>query len=158
MTTLFHRFAKKSTALLALGAAVSGIVMAAARDVGAASPYYGRWTVDEARPVFTPRGREYRTIDIAPCGRDFCGVSVAANGTCGPTLFRFLSSHNDGETQLQGHARWGNQRKNVVINSFDNRRFGLYVGDGYDFGDRSDNMPLFHSDYRRTGGSRCTVR
>jgi hypothetical protein len=42
------------------------------------SPYYGRWTVGGAKEVFSARGKLYKTIDIAPCGRDFCGVSVAA--------------------------------------------------------------------------------
>jgi hypothetical protein len=128
------------------------------------SPYYGRWTVSEERPVYTARGRVYKTIDIAPCGRDFCGVSVADNGACGATLFRFLGSHRDGLTQLRGHGRWGNERKNVTINVYDNgdrpvvHTIDLYLGEGYDFGERSDNMPKFHGEYRRLGAARCSTR
>ena len=128
------------------------------------SPYYGRWTVSNDRPVFTARGREYRTIDIAPCGNDFCGVSVADNGTCGPRLFRFLGRHANSDEWLRGHGRWGQGKKNVVIYSYDDdseppvRTIELYLGDGYDFGERSSNMPKFHANYRRTGEARCTSR
>lgn len=120
------------------------------------SRYFGRWTVDEARPVFTAKGREYKTIDVAPCGKDFCGVSVAANGKCGPTLFRFLSKRSNQE-RLQGHGKWGNAKKNVVIFSYDGT-FELYLGDGYDFGDRSENMPKFHANYKSMGKARCQTR
>ena len=71
------------------------------------------------KPVFSSRGREYKTIDIAPCGKDFCGVSVADNGRCGPTLFRFLMKRANGETELRGHGKWGGARKNVLIWLFD---------------------------------------
>ena len=136
----------------------------AAAPAPGSSPYYGRWTVSEERPVYTPRGAQYRTIDIAPCGRDFCGVSVGARGVCGPTLFRFLSSHRDGTTTLQGHGRWGNERKNIQINVYDDgapaaaRAIELYLGDGHDFGGRSENMPKFHGEYRRLGAAQCTTR
>ena len=68
-------------ALVAVGAlALAGPALtdqaAAAGASSAKSPYYGRWTVDEEKPVFTARGRLYKTIDVAPCGKDFCGVSV----------------------------------------------------------------------------------
>lgn len=130
----------------------------------AASPYYGRWTVSEDRPVFTARGRMYKSMDIAPCGRDFCGVSVSDAGACGPVLFRFLSAHADGETMLHGHGRWGSTKKNVQISTWQDedvpggRSIELYLGDGYDFGERSGSMPKFHAMYRRTGESRCTTR
>jgi hypothetical protein len=127
---------------------------------GSASHYYGRWSVSEDRPVFTARGRLYKTIDVAPCGRDFCGVSVADNGKCGAVLFRFLA-RNAKADELQGHGRWGDQQKNIVIYA-DTEDAGngmeLYLGDGHDFGERSGNMPKFHANYRRTGGARCVVR
>lgn len=127
---------------------------------GATSPYYGRWAVSEDRPVFTSRGRLYKTIDVGPCGRDFCGVSVADNGTCGAVLFRFLGRHAR-EEELHGHGKWGDAQKNVVIygNSGETgKNFDLYLGDGHDFGERSGNMPKFHATYRRTGGARCAAR
>lgn len=128
------------------------------------SPYYGRWAVSEERPAFSARGREYKTIDIAPCSRDFCGVSVADSGACGPTLFRFLAKRASGEGELRGHGKWGAARKNVLIYTYDDdstpgaKGLQLYLGDGYDFGERSENMPKFESFYRRTGHARCAAR
>ena len=54
----------------------AGSPSAASGAASGTSPYFGRWAVSEDRPVFTARGRLYKTIDVAPCGRDFCGVSV----------------------------------------------------------------------------------
>jgi hypothetical protein len=141
--------------------AASGPAAAGDRP-GATSPYYGRWTVDEARPVFTARGRLYKTIDVAPCGRDFCGVSVGDAGACGPVLFRFLS-RSAMLDELRGHGKWGEAQKNVVVyNASDadagTHAFELYLGDGHDFGGRSDSMPKFHANYRRLGGAKCTAR
>jgi uncharacterized protein (DUF2147 family) len=51
---------------------------ATAAGPAASSPYYGRWSVNEDKPRFSTRGLAYKTIDIAPCGNDFCGVSVNA--------------------------------------------------------------------------------
>lgn len=127
------------------------------------SPYFGRWTVSGAKEVFSSHGRLYRTIDIAPCGRDFCGVSVAADGTCGATLFRFLSRRLR-EEYLHGHGVWGKQRKNITLETYANedapggRVIDLNLGDGYDFGERSDNIPKFAASYRPTGAARCTTR
>jgi hypothetical protein len=143
------------------GLALSGPVPAAADAPGSATPYYGRWTVDEDRPTFTARGKLYRTIDISPCGRDFCGVSVGEKGQCGPVLFRFLAKNVAAET-LRGHGKWGDEKKNVVIYSYGNDAtdpgFELYLGDGHSFGERSSSMPKFHAGYRRLGGAKCTAR
>ncbi len=128
------------------------------------SPFFGRWTVSEDRPAFTVRGQQYKTIDIAPCGKDFCGISIARNSSCGPALFRFLMKHADGQSQLVGHGKWGNQIKNIQIESY--RSDGnsgkplieLYLGDGHDFGGRSDSMPRFHAEYKRIGAPQCKAR
>ena len=130
------------------------------------SPYYGRWTVNEDKPVFTAKGQMYRTIDIAQCGKDFCGVSVGAKGSCGPVLFRFLMKRAASGDGLYGHAKWGTQTKNVQITTWEldpkdwpgGREIDLYVGDGHDFGDRSENMPKFHGEYKRIGTARCLAR
>lgn len=156
---LFHRLACLSIAL-----AGAASVQAAAP---ASSRFYGRWAVSEERPVFTARGREYKTIDIAPCGNDFCGVSVADGGRCGAVLFRFLGhrARNDYDENLRGHAKWGNARKNVVVFWYDDgdkepitRTLELYLGEGYDFGERSANMPKFHANYARKGAAQCKAR
>lgn len=157
MTALFHRAATLSIALTA----IASMSPAAAAP---SSPYWGRWTVTDQSGPFSSRGREYKTIDIAPCGKDFCGVSVADNGKCGPTLFRFLMKRASGKEELRGHGKWGNGRKNVLIWMFRDEddkprdEIQLYLGDGYDFGERSENMPKFDAMYRKSGVARCTAR
>lgn len=156
MKALFHCIAALSIALFAGVPALAAVP----------SPYYGRWTVNEDKPVWTAKGRMYRTIDIAPCGKDFCGVSVGDKGRCGPVLFRFLARHADGTHELRGHAKWGTAIKNVQISTWGpnaeempgGREINLYIGDGYDFGGRSENMPKFHGEYKRIGNARCTAR
>ena len=154
MKALFH-----SIAVLSIGLFAGGPALAAGP-----SPYYGRWTVNQNRSVFTAKGRLYKTIDIAPCSKDFCSVSVSDMGQCGPVLFRFLARHADGTSELRGHAKWGNATKNVQIATWPlvdwpgGRKIDLYVGDGYDFGERSENMAKFHGKYKRIGNARCTAR
>ena len=159
MSKLFHR-------LTGLSMAIAGLVPLMSQAAApASSDWYGRWTVSEDRPLFTARGQLYKTIDIAPCGNDFCGVSVNDAGRCGAVLFRFFGRRAGTPETLQGHGRWGEGRKNVVIYpalSEDlpaaERGFELYVGDGYDFGGRSENMPKFHANYARRAAARCTTR
>ncbi len=161
MPTFSHSLVRLSMlGLAALGAAT---LVAPAHAGGAApSPYYGRWTVAEDRPVFTARGRLYKTIDVAPCGSDFCGVSVDDKGKCGAVLFRFLGRHANGVDMLRGHGKWGDEQKNVEIYAYDgdgaDHTFELYLGNGRDFGGRSGNMPKFHSVYRRLSAARCSAR
>ncbi|MEO5586420.1 MAG: hypothetical protein ABIQ81_01870 [Novosphingobium sp.] len=152
-------------------ALASGVVMAQGprSDAGARSApdprshYYGRWTVSGDKEVFSSRGKLYKTIDIAPCGRDFCGVSVAADGACGATLFRFLIRRTDDEL-LRGHGVWGKARKNITLEYYVNeevpggRVIDLNLGDGHDFGERSDNIPKFTANYRPVSAARCTTR
>lgn len=159
MKPLSHRLVHLSIAALALA---SSPVQA---QPAPTSPYFGRWTTTEPNRVFTVRGRDYRMIDVAPCGKDFCGVSVGDKGVCGPVLFRFLAKRLDGQDQpLRGHGKWGKERKNVVIFHYDNdpadggKQLELYLGKGYDFGERSDNMPSFHSVYQPKGKAVCKAR
>ena len=167
MKALSHRIARLSMQLICGVAALAGAAHLAAGTTGTAaspSPYFGRWTVSENRPVFTVRGRLYKTIDIAPCGRDFCGVSVDDRGTCGGTLFRFLMAHADASDSLRGHGKWGAETKNVLLDNYEDsdapggHRMELYLGNGYDFGERSDNRPKFHANYRKAGRAQCTAR
>ena len=169
MTALSHQFARLSMQLICGMAALAGIACVAAGSqpaaaAGGTSPYFGRWTVSEDRPVFTPRGRLYKTIDFVPCGRDFCGVSVDDGGRCGATLFRFLMAHAGGDETLHGHGLWGAERKNVQIDTYadserpEARTVEIYLGDGHDFNERSDNMPKFHAEYRKAGRAQCTSR
>jgi hypothetical protein len=182
MPDLFHLPAALSTlaASILMGAAraagalaiiaVPAAVLAATPASGPApvqSEWYGRWTVNEENPVFTARGRLYRTVDIAPCGKDFCGVSVGDKGVCGPVLFRFLGWRARAERELRGHGVWGKARKNVMLMRYDTyapdsdrvagQEVELYLGDGWDFGGRSDSMPKFHATYKRMAGPVCRV-
>ncbi len=162
MKALSHSIAKLSMMVFAIAGA------AASAGAAVPSPYYGRWTVGEDHSAFTARGRQYKAIDIAPCGKDFCGVSLDENGRCGAVLFRFLTRHADGSETLYGHGRWGTAIKNIQIDTGEGeeapagqpaiRTMSLYLGDGHSFGDRSTNMPKFHAEYRRTGAAVCKAR
>jgi hypothetical protein len=162
MKALSHSIATLSMLVVTIGGG------AASAGATVPSPYYGRWTVGDDHSAFTARGREYKSIDIAPCGKDFCGISLDEKGTCGPVLFRFLARHADGKDPLYGHGRWGTQTKNIQIDTWDNGdasagepaapMLGLYLGDGHSFGDRSSNMPKFHAEYHRTGAAACKAR
>jgi hypothetical protein len=161
MAVLFQSLLRLSIPLAVAAIALSGPVSAPALAgaPGKASPYGGRWTVDEEKPVFTARGLLYKTIDFAPCGKDYCGVSVSDKGVCGAVLFRFLSKNALGGNELHGHGKWGTQVKDVVIYPpYEQTGFELYLGDGHDFGGRSDSMPKYHSMYRRLGGAKCVVK
>jgi hypothetical protein len=130
----------------------------------AQSVYAGRWSVSDDKSVFSSRGIYYKTIDIAPCGKDFCGVSVGKNGACGPVLFRFLAKSVNSENGLNGHGRWGNQLKNVEIYAYrandvaGGRFMNLNLGDGHDFGERSGNMPKYSAGYSPAGAAHCVAR
>lgn len=149
------------TAALSMAAAALMLPLAASAQPPAGG-WTGRWTVSDDKPVYTARGRLYQTIDVAPCGKDFCGVSVGAGGHCGPLLFRFLARHM-AEFDLHGHAAWGTERKNVTLERWDATEQGaagmdLYLGDGYDVGGRSGSMPKFNATYRKAGAPRCMTR
>ena len=160
MKALSHSIARLSIPVLAV------LLTAVAAEAATPSPYYGRWTVGEEHSAFTARGRQYKSIDIAPCGKDFCGVSLDEKGSCGPVLFRFLGRRANGQDTLYGHGRWGTMTKNIQIDTWggDNeslpaeRSLSLYLGDGHSLGDRSENMPRFHAEYRRVGAAVCKAR
>lgn len=157
MKALFHPTIALSIGIAALASAA--VTAVPVRQ----SPYFGRWTVSDPAERFSAKGRPYKTIDIAACGKDFCGVSVGDNGQCGRVLFRFLTK-NAYADYLHGHAPWGTQRKNIQIETWENpeqpgsRQMEIYVGDGYDFGGRSDSMPKFNAVYKRIGEARCKTR
>jgi hypothetical protein len=161
MKLLSHPATILSIAPVLVLTGLAGATPAAAKGT---SPYFGRWTISDPGEKVSARGRFYRTIDIAPCGKDFCGVSVAGNGTCGPTLFRFLMRNAGGKAMLKGHAKWGEQTKNVTIDLFDaddfpgKRGLDLNLGEGYNFNDRDGNIPKFFATYRSAGAAKCMAR
>ena len=124
---------------------------------------FGRWLSSDAAKTFSARGSEYRQVDIAPCGKDFCGVSVRPNGACGAVLFRFLMAHA-GEGMLTGHGKWGNTRLKLqiesdVIESDPNGALELGLGDNkWEMESRSSSMPKFDTSYKRAGDAVCKAR
>ena len=156
MARLFHFNTVMSMAALALTAS------AATAAPAGTSPYFGRWTVSDDKPVYTAKGREYKTIDIAPCGKDFCGVSVGDKGQCGAKLFRFLTIHADGDSELEGHGKWAALVEKIHLNSIISRDntlgLNLQLGNGVSLDDRGGNMPKFQATYRRLGNATCHAR
>ena len=156
MMKLSHR----AVALSMLAAFASG----SAANASSGASYLGRWTVADDKPVYSARGIFYKTVDVAPCGRDYCGVSVGKNGACGPILFRFLATSIRSGGGLSGHGRWGDTRKNIELYQYADkdspggRVMGVNLGDGHDFGERSGNMPKFSAQYRPLGAAHCMAR
>jgi hypothetical protein len=150
-------FKPATVAILGLGASLALADAALASD----SPYFGRWTFNGAKDQkFSAKGMAYKTIDVAPCGDNFCGVSVAADGTCGPTLFRFLGEHAKNDT-LNGHGAWGEDKKFIAIQSYvdDKQKTNIHIdlGDTADVGSREGSEPKFYADYYVTGKATCTA-
>lgn len=149
-------------------AALGGVALTGAAHAGqaraSAFDYYGRWTVAEDRPVFTAMGRLYKTIDVARCGRGFCGVSVDDGGKCGAVMFRFPAPPVADTYSLRGRGKWGDAQKNLEIYAYGDGGAGggpsleLFLGDGHNFGGRSASMPKFHGEYHRLGTARCSTR
>ncbi|MET3896905.1 hypothetical protein ABIB57_000829 [Devosia sp. UYZn731] len=141
---------------LGLALSMSGTLAYAATD-----HYYGRWTVSDEKPVYSSKGILYKTIDVAPCGKDFCGVSVADDHACGEVLFRFLTTHADDE-ELVGKARWGKVKKKLQLGfgTVENDPPYMYLGlgsDDMDLSGREGSIPTFQADYKRDGDAACTA-
>jgi hypothetical protein len=123
------------------------------------SHYFGRWTVSDDKPAFSAKGKLYKTFDVAPCGKDFCGVSVSEKGSCGETLFRFLTVHEK-DDELNGHGRWGTVKKKLTV-GFANPQDApsyLFLGlgeDDMDITGREGSIPTFEANYKRVGNSVC---
>jgi hypothetical protein len=174
MGTLFHRPKTLSMryGIVALGLAAAagfGISGFGQQEDTGPSPYPGRWTVatiedaedSDAEPV-SARGLIYHTIDMAPCGKDLCAVSVGANDACGALLFKIAAKKAADFDYLEGRALWGKGKKNLVIymargDTPDQNSFDLYIGDGHDFGERSDNIPKYYAYYTPAGAAKCVV-
>jgi len=125
------------------------------------SPYFGRWTLMEEAQL-SSKGKLYKTIDVAPCSKDFCGVSVTDDGSCGPTLFRFFGFRTS-QSELAGHGKWGDEKKKLVIMNLNSGETGGYIklgigDDDIDFTGREGSMPTFEANYTVTGAARCTTK
>jgi len=136
-------------------AAAAGQYTASAQD--RKSIYFGRWSVDDPTDKFSANGKLYRQIDIAPCGKDFCGVRVEG-GACGATLFRFLAIHANVEN-LAGHGKWGSAEKKLfALMDESSNALNLSLGDAsYNPNSRSGSVPTFTAQYHRIGDAQCTT-
>lgn len=159
-----------------LGAATLAVVMAGTGAGGSPPPsgwsstlLYGRWQTNQQDQQFSRNGRAYRSVDIVPCGAGFCGVSVASNGACGATLFRFPSHRRSTDDQIRGRAIWGSAPKNLAIeyhdkdhpseyDGDDQRVLQIYLGNGHSFSERGGSMPVFVTTYDPHGAARCRAR
>jgi hypothetical protein len=127
----------------------------------AADQYYGRWTIGDEKPAYSSKGILYRTIDIAPCGDDFCGVSVAKDKSCGEVLFRFLATRPADE-MLVGQGIWGKAQKKLQLSyaTLENDTPHMYLAlgsDDMDLSGREGSIPAFQADYERHGDVTCTA-
>jgi len=141
---------------LTLIAAAFGGSTAAMADT---SPFFGRWINSEDKPHYSSKGILYKTVDIAPCGKDFCGVSVDEKGGCGETLFRFLTIHAN-EQILQGHGKWGSTKLKVQIEQSkdekDQNTLLIGLGDNkFDFESREGSTPIYSGTYKSIGTAKC---
>lgn len=152
MPNLFHGGARIGALALAI-AALAGQNTASAGETK--WNHFGRWTVDDPTDKFSTNGKMYRIVDIAPCGKDFCGVSVEGQ-SCGPTLFRFFSTHGKDDT-LEGHGKWGaEQLKLFVYAGGDKPTMNISMGGAkFDPESRSGSIPTFTADYHRIGDAMC---
>jgi len=154
---MFHR--SYSIALATLGLALTlGTNLARAED----SHFFGRWTVSDDKSVYSSKGKIYKTFDVAPCGKDFCGVAVADDNGCGQTLFRFLTIHS-GNEEITGHGIWGGQKKKLQVGYVapqDGKPY-VYLGlgaDDMDFSGREGSEPTFQANYKNIGAAKCLVK
>ena len=152
---LRHLSAALSFILVGLG----GINTAQAEQ----SHYFGRWTISDDKPAFSAKGKFYKTFDVAPCGKDFCGVSVDDQQNCGPTLFRFLTAHANND-EIVGHGRWGDVKKKLIIDfvvPLKGEPDTLYIGLGsedMDLSAREGSVPTFDGNYKHVGEAVCVVK
>lgn len=151
-----HRTRVIASLTIGLALSLSGNLAYAATD-----RYYGRWTVSDDTPAYSSKGILYKTIDLAPCGDDFCGVSVADDDSCGRVLFRFLTSHADDEL-LVGHGKWGKTKKKLELGYAKPEDAVPYLylalgSDDMDLTGREGSIPTFQANYERHGEAACTA-
>ncbi len=123
------------------------------------SHYFGRWTVSDDKPAYSAKGKLYKTFDVAPCGKDFCGISVSDKGDCGETLFRFLTIHENND-ELTGHGRWGAMKKKLTVGMAkpDGAPSYMFLGlgdDNMDITGREGSIPTFEANYKRVSDAVC---
>jgi hypothetical protein len=154
---MFHHHKIIASASLGLALMVSAN-MAHAENAN----YFARWTVSDNKPAYSAKGKLYKTIDVAPCGNDFCGVAVDDKNKCGQTLFRFFTIHARDE-ELVGHGVWGKLKKKLVIDyaTPNGEKPFMQLGLGEDDMDvtgRDGSIPTFQANYKNIGKATCSAR
>ena len=155
---MVHR--RSSIAVASLGLALT---LGANWAMAETSHFFGRWTVSDDKPVYSSKGKIYKTFDVAPCGKDFCGVAVKDDNSCGQTLFRFLTIHA-GNDELTGHGMWGAQKKKLQVGYVlpsDGAKPYVYLGlgsDDMDFSGREGSTPTFQANYKNMGEAKCMAK
>jgi hypothetical protein len=153
---MFHKHHAIATAALSL--ALSFGAPAARAET---TQYYGRWTVSDDKPAFSTNGKLYKTIDMAPCGKDFCGIAVDDKNHCGKTLFRFFTTHAK-DDELTGHGLWGSEKKKLIMGYATPADADAYMylglgADDMDLGGREGSEPTFDANYKKIGKALCTA-
>lgn len=164
MDTVLQHSSRLSAQLIAGAALGLATILGSSMAQAESSKYFGRWTVSDDKPVFTKKGSLYKTIDVAPCGADFCGVSVSDKGSCGATLFRFLTEHANID-MLEGHGLWGDAKLKLQIEYLDPKNQqpvtnipGILLGLGdkdFDFEGREGSLPKYQANYKPEGEAKC---
>ncbi len=167
MIVLSHFITRLSTCMVfALTAMISTTSLNAKDKPNTVHDYYGRWTIDEKSVASSVREKLYQTIDVAPCGSDFCGISVDTTGTCGVTLFRIrYTPPNDGfkGDKLNGSGVWGDKMKYIEVSVYNlpkpkkGRAFWIALGGKHNIASRVD-MPTFIGEYSLIGEAKCMVK
>jgi hypothetical protein len=137
----------------------AALVLASPAVLAEDSHYFGRWTVSDDKPAYSAKGKLYKTFDVAPCGKDFCGISVSDKGSCGETLFRFLTVHANND-RIVGHGRWGAVKKKLAVSFLQSGGEPGYVflglgEDDMDVTGREGSIPTFEANYKHVGNAVC---
>ncbi len=154
--------------LTGLGAlAMTGMLSGAAANEEAkdyTKEFLGRWTVDDVTRKFTERGNIYDTLDVVPCGKDVCGVSISKNGKCDGQLFRITPDASPDYPGLQGKGKWGNGEDVLSIfqtsaadGKANGRAMTISIGQRGNPMSRVASMPLFRARYTAAGEAKCSA-
>lgn len=113
----------------------------------------------ERKGAHSAKGKLYKTFDVAPCGKDFCGISVSDKGSCGETLFWFLTIHENND-EITGLGRWGDVKKKLTVGIAKPDGLPSYMllglgNDDLDITGREGSTPSFYANYKRQGDAVC---
>lgn len=148
-------------ALCVLAGAVPSVANTPDASIG------GRWQGDNYRmAALSPGcdgGKCKLTLDIVPCGADWCGIEVSATDTCGATALKLDSgkAETSGGTTFEGRLELASGTEPYVIRAYaepakeGNMRLLHMTGDtGGEFRIFRRSFP-FHAMLSRVGDAVC---